>query len=290
MKETFVYKQVDGCKIRANIYYVDKSDPVLVYYHSGGLMFGARSMIPAKQIEFFNQSGFTVISVDYRLAPESKLPDIADDVRDALVWVKTHAMDWLGADPDKLAVVGASAGGYLSLLAGTMGEVRPKAVVSLYGYGDLTGDWCHRPSEYYNGRPPVDGDKLRMSMGSRVISESSFDRLPYYIYCRQQGRWAEEISGLPLTSGRNALKRYSPLHLLSGDYPPTLLLHGTADGDVPYEQSVLMHQGLQAYGIATRLITMEGAGHVFDEHFEQPMVQEAFGQIIAFLRNAVLNQ
>jgi len=57
-------------------------------------------------------------SVDYRLVPKSKLPEILEDVQDAFLWIGTTGADLLNINPGKLAVAGDSAGGYLALMSG----------------------------------------------------------------------------------------------------------------------------------------------------------------------------
>jgi len=79
-----------------------------------------------------------------------------------------------------------------------------------------------------------------------------------------------------------------PIQNVTEDYPPTLLLHGDHDTDVPYEQSVLMYEKLQEKGISSDLITIEGADHVFDQYFHNPDVQQAFTEVIHFLKKHLL--
>jgi dipeptidyl aminopeptidase/acylaminoacyl peptidase len=83
-----------------------------------------------------------------------------------------------------------------------------------------------------------------------------------------------------------AFDPFCPIRNVTKDYPPTLLLHGDQDTDVPYEQSVLMNKELERHGVEHRLITMKDRGHGFDggrKAMEDPVVVEAFDQVIAFL-------
>ena len=80
-------------------------------------------------MERYNQAGFSVFSIDYRLAPESRLPEIVEDVRDALAWLKQEGLSRFDLDVSRIAVAGSSAGGYLGLMTGTFAD-KPTAIVS----------------------------------------------------------------------------------------------------------------------------------------------------------------
>src|SRR5699024_5828630 len=143
MTTTYTYKQMNELEIKADLYPVDKENaPLILYIHGGGLIWGSRRDINKAQVALFNDNGYHVLSVSYRLAPETKLPEIADDIRDALAWTKNGLTKQLHFNSDKVIVMGNSAGGYLSLLTGTF-EIKPQAIVSFYGYGSVLGDWYH---------------------------------------------------------------------------------------------------------------------------------------------------
>jgi acetyl esterase len=87
--------------------------PALVYYHGGGWVIGGIETHDGTCRELAEAVGCTVVSVDYRLAPEHKFPAQVDDCFAALVWVRDHA-DELSIDRDRIAVAGDSAGGHLA--------------------------------------------------------------------------------------------------------------------------------------------------------------------------------
>lgn len=99
------------------------AQPVVVYFHGGGWVIGDLDSHDTLCRELANGSGVTVVSVDYRLAPEHRFPAAADDCIAATRWVHAQAAD-LGLDPGRMAVGGDSAGGNLA------------AVVSLALRGD----------------------------------------------------------------------------------------------------------------------------------------------------------
>jgi dipeptidyl aminopeptidase/acylaminoacyl peptidase len=70
-------------------------------------------------------------------------------------------------------------------------------------------------------------------------------------------------------------------------YPPTLLLHGDLDADVPFAQSVLMDERLTRHRVAHKLLRMSGYGHAFDRTgngLEDPKIKQAFDEALDFLR------
>jgi acetyl esterase len=87
--------------------------PLLVFLHGGGMIYGDLESHDAVCRFLAERADVRVLALDYRLAPEHPFPAAVDDVWRAYQWVAEHADD-LGADPDRLAVGGDSAGGYLA--------------------------------------------------------------------------------------------------------------------------------------------------------------------------------
>lgn len=283
MKETKIYKQTKECSIRADIYYQGAKSPVIIYIHSGALIFGTREWLPVEQIDYLTSRGYSLVNIDYRLAPETDFECIIEDIRDAIHWVRTEATEWYDYDVDKIAVMGGSAGGYLGLLTGTM-DFKPNAIISFYGYGDILGSWYTQPSDYYCKKPLIDRISAVNRIGNVEITDGKWDRFDYYVYCRQQGRWIQEVTKMDPTLDIEKLKAYNPIDNVTKEYPPTLFIHGNQDTDVPYEQSIIMHEKLKNIGVPTKLITMDGADHVFDHNFTDQQVQFAFTELIEFLK------
>jgi len=83
--QTYTYKRVGDLEIKANVYRADdeKVRPVVVWIHGGALIMGGRNGINGRVKKMFLDAGYTIVSIDYRLAPETKLPAIIEDVEDA---------------------------------------------------------------------------------------------------------------------------------------------------------------------------------------------------------------
>src|SRR5437764_11904132 len=150
-RQTYTFKTIGDCQIQADVYNpsTDGDRPVILWIHGGALIGGSREGINSRQLEKYLDAGYVLVSIDYRLAPETKLPSIIDDLRDAVRWVRGEGPRLFGADPKRLGVIGHSAGGYLTLMSGFCVEPRPQALVSFYGYGDIVGPWYSRPDPFY---------------------------------------------------------------------------------------------------------------------------------------------
>jgi len=101
---------------------------------------------------------------------------------------------------------------------------------------------------------------------------------------RQNGIWTSEVSGYDIIADRDKLIQFCPAYCAREDYPPTLLIHGDEDTDVPHAQSVIMAQALTKLGVNNKLITLKGKGHAFDYDMNDVNVQAAFVQVINFLK------
>lgn len=281
MKQTMTYKQTNKCTINLDVYNHQPNSPVIIYIHGGALIFGTRDWLSLEQVEYYLNAGFSVVSIDYRLAPETNLEAIVEDIQDAINWVRTSATKLYDFDTNRIALIGCSAGAYLSLLIGTI-DKNLKAIVSFYGYGDILGQWYAEPSEFYCQRPIVSPNEAYNSVGRTETTDGPWSRFNFYLFCRQQGVWVEEVTGLNRHDDR--LRMYNPIYNLSEDYPPTLFLHGDKDTDVPYEQSIMLYDKLKNLDVNTELVTIHNGDHGFDHNFNEPNVQFAFKKVVAFLQ------
>lgn len=256
------YKQVGRLKIKSTVYMGGQpGGPVAVHIHGGALIGGDRLGLPAFEIAQLREAGFSVVSIDYRLAPETKIEAIMTDVRDALDWVRGEGAATFGWDPERMGVFGGSAGGYLTLMTGTFAK-KPKALVSLYGYGDILGDWYTKPDPFYCAFERVTREDAMSKISAHERTHGGCGN--FYLYTRQTGTWPAMVSGWDQELERDRLLAYCPAELAEADYPPTLMFHGTADTDVPCDQSRQMLSVLQAKGVEAQLVLLEGWPHAFD--------------------------
>jgi len=117
--------------------------PVLVYYHGGGWVLGSIESHDGLCAQLATDARCTVVSVDYRMAPEHPFPAAVDDAIDAFRWVREHAQG-LGGDPARVAVGGDSAGGNLAAVVSqqcaAFGEPGPSLQFLIYPATDLSRD------------------------------------------------------------------------------------------------------------------------------------------------------
>jgi acetyl esterase/lipase len=287
-KETVIYKTVGGCRIKLDVHWTEDTvvRPVIFWIHGGALIGGDRTNIRKDQLDSYLEAGFAVVSIDYRLAPETKLPEIIKDVKDAYRWVRTDGAKRFYLDKNRIAVVGHSAGGYLTLMSGFCLNPRPKALVAFYGYGDIDGAWYSRPDPHYSQQPAVPKEEAYSVVGGPMISENApGSRFRFYLYCRQHGLWPKEVAGFDPDKDPKAFDPYCPIRNVTPNYPPTFLLHGDLDADVPYAQSVQMDKELEKNHVEHELITIRGGGHGFDgARKREAKVGAAFERVLQFLK------
>ena len=204
----------------------DGKFPVVLIVHGGGWMTGDREkdIVPVFAPVATN---FTWFTISYRLAPTNRWPACYEDVQTAIRWVKQHAVEFKG-DPERIALLGYSAGGQLVTLAGTRTEAdtRVQAIAAFAPPTDLVAD-----NEQRGG--------LSISMRNLFGCESS-----------------------NLTdSVRAVLKENSPLTYVQPGLPPFLIVQGSADKTVPAGQSLTFQEKLKSAGVDCDLIMIPEGQH-----------------------------
>src|SRR4051812_14296709 len=103
-KETVVYKQAGSLEIKADVYFYADTQlhPVLVSLHGGALIMGHRGNLSKEIKNFALSNKYALVSFDYRLAPETKLPAIIEDIEDAFVWLGGEGAKRFLLDPNRI--------------------------------------------------------------------------------------------------------------------------------------------------------------------------------------------
>ncbi|GAA5864469.1 hypothetical protein JCM3774_005138 [Rhodotorula dairenensis] len=277
--------------------------PILIYWHGGGLCSGTRALdglVPTWLFVPALEAGLAIISLEYTLLGPQSAHCILDDVRDAFGFIRTRLNDALPADsvkvdPSRIAVSGSSAGGYVAYVAAAALANEIRAVVSLYGAGgDLLTDWYLqvKTAPFLDGLPLLtDPTPFRAILEQPVsstpptVSFSMSDPLEprnlLLLYLLQTGSLLDTLSGRPGASA--ALRPYPaaeraqlvrerssevatvlPQLWVTDRYPPTMLLHGTADTLVKLDESRTLSTRLRDVGVQVTLLEIEGGGHGFD--------------------------
>jgi acetyl esterase/lipase len=288
-KQTYTYKTVQNLEIKADVYREDDNArrAVVVWIHGGALINGHREGVSGRLKKAFLDAGYIVVSIDYRLAPETKLPAIIEDLEDAFRWVREKGPQLFHADPDRLAVTGGSAGGYLTLTAGFRVKPRPDAIVALWGYGDLVGPWYSSPSPHpCHHRIKLSREEAFQQVDGPPVADAR-DRDgnggAFYQFCRQQGLWPKAVSGWDPHTEQKKFVPYMPVKNVTPDYPPTVMIHGEEDTDVPHEQSVMMAAELRRNNVEHKLISIPNGEHGL-AGADRKAVDDAYRAAIEFVR------
>ena len=291
-KSTHVYKTAGGVAIKADVHRSDDDAlrPVVVWIHGGALIMGNREGVSAPVKRWASEKGYVLVSIDYRLAPETPLPEIIGDVEEAFAWVRDEGRRLFRADTGRIAVAGGSAGGYLTLMTGYRVKPRPTALLSLWGYGDLIGDWYSTPSPHARHHTSkMTREEAYAQVSGGAVSDArdrKGDGGGFYQYCRQTGTWPKAVSGWdPKREGARFFP-YMPVKNVTREYPPTFVIHGTADTDVPHEQSVMMAAEMKRQGVRHELVSVTGAEHGLAGG-DAKIVEAAYARGFAFVDKAM---
>ena len=270
VKTTHVYKTVGDVKVEADVYRPDGDDarPVVVWIHGGALIVGSRSQVPKQILELCTRERFVFVSLDYRLAPEVKLPQIAEDLQDAFRWLHEQGPKLFHADTSRVVVTGGSAGGFLTMLSGAIVKQKPTALVAYWGYGEIDGEWTRAKSTHHGAPVPREEALagVNKNNGEKVLTNTDDPaegkaRGGYYRHLRQTGGWSLGVTGIDAVKEPGKLDRFCPVKRITRDYPPILMIHGTEDTDVPYFCSTDMAKELTKHGVKHELLTVQGAEH-----------------------------
>lgn len=212
----------------------------VIFVHGGGFVGGDKKEYPHDLLDRLSEKGFSIISVNYRLAPKHPFPAATDDVEAAIAYVKKHATA-LRVDPRRLALLGPSAGGLIVSYVGARHrpENRVAAVVSMFGEHDLV---------------------LRASENPCCMDGRVMPRPPGG--CLSGGLAALlGFSEIKTPEQEERLREASAVSYVQRNMPPYLLIHGTRDYGVPFEQSVSMCEKMGETGADCTLIGIVGGGH-----------------------------
>lgn len=222
------------------------------------------------QLAGLAREGYVVATVNHRDAtrnPKHTFPAYLQDVKAAIRYLRANAAEW-HVDPNRLGIWGTSSGGNTALLVA------------------LTAD----DPRYEDGTWPQASDAVKFAVScfpptdlTEAVDAFGHEDDPFRLY--YFGPFAAVVGATPTTGitdeVRERAAEMSPLLRVEDgrDYPPTLLLHGTADTVVPFHQSVRMRDRLVEHGYDSRLVLVDGA-----EHEQDFWSREVLDTIFTFIR------
>jgi alpha-L-fucosidase 2 len=234
-RDGLLYGTADGQPLTMD-YYAPRGDgvhPVAIIIHGGGYHGGdSKSGSEAYIADFLAPAGYAVFSVNYRLAPAYPYPYMVQDVERAVRYIRFHAAEW-NADPNKIALVGGSAGGFLSNMVGLL---------------NAPGD--------SNATDPVDRVSARAQAVVSLYAQSSFEFVPLNADVHRL------LDPLIAKEGEEAaIKEASPITYVSKDDPPFLEILGDQDEYIPFSEATNLQTALHAVGVRCDIIRIPGGKH-----------------------------
>ncbi len=254
-KVDVVYGRKDGMALTMDVFTPkgELNGAGIIWIVSGGWFSNHDAINPAPIAEFLKR-GYTVFAVVHGSQPRFTIPDVVSDLNRSVRFIRYHASDY-HIDPDRIGVTGGLAGGHLSLMQGTAGDLgdknakdpvdkvssRVQAVACFFPPSDFLN--YGKPGENAVGRGILAGFKAPFDF-KEIDPKTHVSR--------------------PITDEARILeiaRQISPVNHASSDDPPTLIIHGDADTLVPIQQAELILDKLKASGVETKLVVKKGAGH-----------------------------
>jgi len=237
-----LFQQIDGRDLRADIYQPQPDDdsqrmtayPAVIAIHGGSWRGGDKGEFYIAHNRWLAQQGYVVVDIQYRLSPEFLWPAQLIDVKTAIRWLRAHA-DQYAVDPDRIVLLGRSAGAHLALVAAF-----------------TPNDPAYPPSNDLPQRDDVQGViAIYAPTDLSLLQESAVISLSYWM-------------GSTFAHKPDVYLNASPMYVVTLDAPPVLLAHGGADNIVTPENSARMYRRLRDLGIPAVLLYYPWSRHGFD--------------------------
>ena len=245
-----VYGHKDGMALTFDLFRPEKPNGTLIIWvQSGGwysVWIEPKQMLPVTTP--LTAKGYTVCVVRHGSAPKYAIPEAAADMRRSVRYIRLHAKDW-GVDPERIGVIGGSAGGHLTLVLATTAD---------------------------DGDPKSPDEVLRQS--DRIAAAVAFyPPTDIRTWVTDPPDAIKNVAALmpPLTFDPAKAADFSPLIHVSAATTPTLLIHGDKDPLVPIEHSRNMIAALEKAKVPSELLVIEGTGHGFNAQQNQTKVAPA---------------
>ncbi len=227
---------------------------------SGG-WFSAHESVNATFFQSVLDRGYTVFAVVHGSNPKYAIPDAIADLHRAVRYIRHRAADFK-IDPQRIGIMGGSAGGHLSLMQGTTGTAgNPHAKDPV----DRESSRVQAVACFY---PPTDflnyGKEGESALGVGTLAnyKAAFD-------FREYDPKSRELVQITDPARRQEIgKQISPVYHVTADDPPTLIIHGDADLLVPIQQAKLLMDKLEEVKVPHELVTRPGAVHGWKDLFK----------------------
>jgi acetyl esterase/lipase len=227
--------------------------PAVVFVPGGGLISANKDKMPQERMDIA-EAGYVVASIEYRVTPQNQFPDPIVDVKSAVRFLRANAKKF-GIDPNRIAVMGNSAGGYMVAMTGATNGVAEfdkgdyleqssnvSAVIDLYGLSDLT--------------------KIGVGYPKDVEDTHYVDAAPEALFVNGIAANAPPgKAGGSILSNPEKAEKANPIHYINKDTPPFLIMVGSKDIRVSPIQSELLNAALVNKGADSTFYMVKDAGH-----------------------------
>lgn len=245
----------------------DRPAPVVIMIHGGWWMSGDKADIPRGSVDALRKAGYAVASVNYRLATEAAWPAGVQDVKAAVRWLRAQASEYY-LDPERFAVAGTSAGGYLAAAVGVSGA-------GTTGFDDPR-----------LGNPQVSSAVQAASVWSAPTNFATLDKQLTAAGCPAvkrlhglPGSFESRWLGKTVSEGSTKVRQSNLLgYAAEGQLPPFQIVHRTGDCTVPAAQSKALDRALRQAGGTSTLSLLKGT-----RHEEKPFTGRRLQSLIKFL-------
>lgn len=242
----------------------DKPLPVIVAVHGGAWLGGDKRSGIGFLVPLVASGKYAGASIGYRLSQDAIWPAQIHDCKAAVRWLRGNAETY-HLDPDRIGVIGFSAGGHLVAMLGTSGDVR-----------ELEGDLGKFADQSSRVTCVVDffGPTNFLTIGDHP------SEIAHYAADSPEAR----LLGSAIKDDEAKARQASPITFVTPDDAPFLIVHGTNDPLVPHPQSVEFRDALRKAGVPVALITVEDGSH---GGFRNPIIER---QVVDFFAAHLLGE
>jgi acetyl esterase/lipase len=244
--------------------------PLVIFVHGGAFMMGDKSMDIAHIADVL-EAGYAAAGVNYRLSGEALFPAAVQDVKAAVRFLRAHA-DEYGLDPEAFAAWGASAGGNLVSMVGATGDQQTSLDDPSLGNADISSAVDAVVAWF----PPV--DFLQMAGQFQEAYPAACEGEPPSADAPESPE--SKYLGAPIQDVPDLAAAANPITYLATatELPVFAIAAGDSDCLVPHQQSMLLHEALEAAGGEASLTIVPGAGHG-DPHIAETVTADVLAML-----------
>lgn len=266
----------------------------IIYSHGSGWRVGDKDMLTRYFFRSLVEGGHVVLDIAYSLYPEADLPTMVSEINQAVKWLKENSAN-LAISPDRVVLIGGSAGAHLSLLAayaprqpefqspGESFDTSVRGVVAFYPPVDLRD--MYTQTQLQTSREKRSIDNLADAMFNRIFDLHPDPEIDINLHGSEYGNYLSHLVGGSFEDIPQVYDLLSPIAHVSKDCPPTLLLQGSDDVFDLASSVRNLHQVLQEAGVPVVLVEYPHTEHGFDLILPQisPVARAATREVKRFL-------